>query len=101
MTEKSLTVKVLAYLRTVPDSTWFKVHGGMYQQSGISDIIGVVRGRFVAIELKVGKNRPTALQSRFLDEVRRALGIGIVAYDVETIKTAFLNANIATKKSLP
>lgn len=101
MTEKVLTSKVMAYLRTVPDSMWFKVHGSPYQQSGISDIIGLVRGKFVAIELKVGKNRLTALQSRFLAEVRRAWGIGIVAYDVETIKTAFLNANIATKKSLP
>lgn len=41
---------------------------------GIPDIIGVIRGRFVALELKVGFNRADPLQTYVIEKIRRAGG---------------------------
>lgn len=48
--------------------------------SGISDVILCVCGEFVAIELKVGKNKPSDLQANFLEEIALAQGTAGVAY---------------------
>lgn len=53
---------------------------------GISDLILCVNGKFVAIELKVGSNTPTALQLDFLKGVKESGGIGGVAYTWGQIK---------------
>ena len=46
---------------------------------GCSDIIGVSpQGRFLACEVKRPGNKPTELQSAFLERVRASGGIGIV-----------------------
>lgn len=51
---------------------------------GTSDIIGVLggSGKFLAIEVKTGRDRATAKQLSYLAAVIRAGGIGIVAHDV-------------------
>lgn len=49
---------------------------------GCSDIIGMtLRGTFLAVEVKIGKNRPTDLQRAFLDDVNIRGGIGLVVVD--------------------
>lgn len=49
---------------------------------GCSDIIGVTPwGRFLAIECKVGRNKPTDKQRAFLDAVTAAGGIALVVTD--------------------
>lgn len=52
---------------------------------GSSDLIGFYRGRFLAIECKSARGRPTEEQQNFLDEVTRNGGIGIVARSVEDV----------------
>lgn len=60
-------------------------------QEGISDIIGIAPdGRFIAVELKVGKNKPTDAQATFLAEVKARGGIAIVAYSVEELDQQFI-----------
>ena len=59
--------------------------------AGTSDIIACVDGRFVAIECKAGKNKPTKLQADFLQNISERGGIAIVAYSVEDVIFA-LNA---------
>ncbi len=54
-------------------------------EKGTSDIIACVRGVFIAIEAKMPGNKPTQAQLDFLERVRQAGGVGIVAYDVETV----------------
>lgn len=44
---------------------------------GISDIIGMIEGRFVAIEVKLPGNKPRPDQLEFLDNVKRAGGVGL------------------------
>jgi Holliday junction resolvase len=51
---------------------------GGYGKSGVPDIVACLRGRFIAIECKAGRNRPTALQEKNLDEILEAGGVALV-----------------------
>lgn len=60
---------------------WFKA--GF---KGCSDIVGIWEGKFLAIEVKVGKKyKPTKEQLDFLYEVNRREGIGILAYSLDDV----------------
>ena len=56
---------------------FFPVTGG-FGKSGVPDIIVCCRGRFLAIECKAGKNKPTALQEAEMAKVRAAGGSTLV-----------------------
>lgn len=58
--------------------TWFYPTTAGYGSSGASDIVACVVGRFIAVECKAGKNKPTELQKGFLRKVISAGGIGLV-----------------------
>lgn len=61
-----------------------------FSVKGASDIIGIAKdGRMIAIECKVGKNKPTEDQNNFLSEINKRGGIGIVAYDMSIIENKF------------
>jgi len=66
---------------------WVKIHGGPYQEKGVSDILGCLQGRFIAIEAKMpGKEENiTDLQKKFLEQIRGNGGIAIVATYVEDL----------------
>jgi Holliday junction resolvase len=51
-------------------------HG--YGRSGVPDIVACVKGKFVAIECKAGKNTTTALQDREINKIRTAEGHAMV-----------------------
>jgi hypothetical protein len=51
-------------------------HG--YGRSGVPDIVCCTRGKFLAIECKAGDNKPTALQEREINTIRKAQGIAVV-----------------------
>jgi hypothetical protein len=51
-------------------------HG--YGRSGVPDIVCCVKGKFVAIECKAGKNTATALQDREINRIRTAEGHAMV-----------------------
>lgn len=59
-----------------PDAWFFKSSERSIR--GIPDLIGVIRGRFIALELKVGKNRADALQGWTLRRIERAGGTALV-----------------------
>ena len=50
---------------------------------GASDIIGIVRGRFLAVEIKTDKGSATKEQLNFIDAVNAAGGIAGVVRSVE------------------
>lgn len=66
-------------------SFFFKIHGGPMQMAGISDLIGIYKGRFVAIEVKTPENREgaTKIQKWFLKNVNICGGLGFVSTSVE------------------
>lgn len=52
--------------------------GGAFANNGTPDILACYRGRFVGIECKAGKNKPTALQLRNLERIEEAGGLALV-----------------------
>ena len=73
---------------------YIKIHGGMFQRAGIPDIIGVRKGRFIAIEVKTPDNRAgpwkngvTRLQDKFLLILKKhGARCGIAKNEKEAIK---------------
>ena len=49
-----------------------------YGRAGIPDIIVCHKGKFLAIECKAGKNKPTALQEREIVSIHKAGGAAMV-----------------------
>jgi hypothetical protein len=52
--------------------------GGAYANNGTPDILVCSRGRFIGIECKAGRGKPTALQIKNLRDIERAGGLGLV-----------------------
>ena len=77
--------KVKAAVTTIlkKEGVWYfiPVSNGM-GQSGIPDIICCVSGRFLAIECKAGKNKPTALQAKQIEDIRHAGGAAAVVNEL-------------------
>ncbi len=86
MNEAALIQKIRRYLATVPECFFWKEHGGQYGTAGIPDIIVCHKGRFIALEAKVGKNTPTKLQAATIDKIRQAGGIATVVHSVDEVK---------------
>jgi Archaeal holliday junction resolvase (hjc) len=57
---------------------YFKPATGGYGRSGVPDIVGCYHGKFIAIECKAGKNKPTALQEREIKWINESGGHAIV-----------------------
>lgn len=87
MKEATLIQSIRKYLATLPECFFWKEHGGQYGTAGIPDIIVCYKGRFIALEAKVGKNQPTKLQAATIDKIRQAGGIASVVYSLENVKT--------------
>ncbi|MGE4259238.1 MAG: VRR-NUC domain-containing protein [Candidatus Babeliales bacterium] len=54
--------------------------------NGGADLIGIVDGIFLAIEVKIPGEKPSENQENFLQQVRANGGIAIVASDYEDVK---------------
>lgn len=82
MTEKQFEDRqVKPFLKNIDKCWFFKVHGGsMFQVAGIPDIIGVVNGRFIALELKADNGKPSPLQIRNIDLIANAGGYAKFVY---------------------
>lgn len=70
--------KVVSILKSEEVYYFFPATHG-YGRSGVPDIIACVNGQFIAIECKAGTNKPTALQVREIEAIRRANGVAVVA----------------------
>ena len=77
--ETRLVKRLLVKLRREfgEDLFIFKVHGGPFQMTGLPDLVGCLRGRFVGIEVKVGSNQPSKIQHYILTRINRAGGVGM------------------------
>jgi hypothetical protein len=57
---------------------FFPTFSGGYGRSGVPDDIGCYRGWFVAIEYKANGGKPTALQVKNLEDIRKCGGIALL-----------------------
>jgi hypothetical protein len=56
-----------------------------YGNSGAPDFLICLQGRFVGIECKAGKNKPTALQELNLKRIKDAGGVALVVNEINVV----------------
>jgi Holliday junction resolvase len=78
--EKRVKEKIVKVLKEEGVYYFFPATHG-FGRSGVPDIICCVNGYFLAIEVKAGTNKPTALQVREIEAIRRCNGVAVVAND--------------------
>jgi hypothetical protein len=63
--------------------------GTMYGNSGVPDFLCCINGRFLAIEAKAGKGKPTALQFKNMRDIEAAGGVTAVINEtgLESLET--------------
>ena len=69
--------KVVSVLKDEDVYYFFPATHG-YGRSGVPDIIACVSGHFMAVECKAGTNKPTLLQVREIERIRRSGGVALV-----------------------
>jgi penicillin-binding protein-related factor A (putative recombinase) len=95
MKELYIQTQLLKKLRQLPSSFWFKIHDTI--TCGIPDILGVYKGRFVAIECKQKGLKPTILQAQILCELERSGGIIFVVDSSEKAQEVIKALQIKVK----
>lgn len=83
-TEAEITRAIRSLLKTL--GVWhFKHWGGPMSAKGVSDILGICNGKFLAIEIKREGGTLTPEQQGFLDRVCKEGGTGFVARSVDDV----------------
>lgn len=75
--EKKVKDKVVRVLKEEGVYYFFPATHG-YGRSGVPDIVCCINGHFIGIEVKAGKNKPTALQVAEIEAIRRNNGTAVV-----------------------
>ena len=75
--EAKVKKKAVQILKELSAYYFYPVTGG-YGRSGVPDIIVCYKGLFIGIECKAGKNKPTPLQEKNMEDIRKAGGIALV-----------------------
>jgi penicillin-binding protein-related factor A (putative recombinase) len=102
-TEKILENQILEYLQSQgiwtfkvkttgtfdPKTRGFRRTGKWYKK-GVSDILGIYKGKFLAIEVKIKGSYPAPNQRIFLQDVLNNGGISFVARSIEDVEQALL-----------
>lgn len=68
--------KVMERLKRLPDSWWESVQQRTI--TGSPDVVGCIRGRMIAVELKSEEGKATKLQLHKLKKIREAGGLSYV-----------------------
>ena len=74
---------------------YFSPVTGGFGTSGVPDIVACIKGKFVGIETKAGKGKPTALQEKNLISIMNTGGLAVLVneHGIETLKM-FLDVEI-------
>ena len=95
-TEKIYENKIKSYLKSI-GAYFIKTHGDRFSKVGTPDILACVNGKFVAVEVKGEKGKPSELQLYHIEQIQKAGGYGITLYpqdfekfkkDVESLLTS-------------
>ena len=92
-----LTNQILQFLYENGAYAWRQNTGGIYDKNigiyrmsakkGVSDILACYKGKLIAIEVKIGKDRLSPEQAGFIQNIIHAGGSAFVACDFEQFKT--------------
>jgi len=80
-----LCKEISDYLKSVPNTWFYRTNSMGYGRRGIPDFIVCYRSFFFTVEVKVGLDKPTPWQERELKGVREAGGATIVAYALDDV----------------
>ena len=109
MKEKEIENNILGWLTHVPSSKFWKNSSiglwdntkKVYRKSfnrhalnGVSDILGIKDGQFIAIEVKSKTGRPTESQKQFLEEITKLGGLAFIARSIDDVEVKFKEAGI-------
>jgi len=97
--ETELVKAAIAYLRMRGWMAWRNNTGAMawshkgkrwyvkFGVPGASDVFAIKlgSGRFLAVECKVGRNKPTKAQQAFIDDVRRHGGLAVCIWSLDDL----------------
>jgi penicillin-binding protein-related factor A (putative recombinase) len=106
MNERLLTTNILKVLKKA-GGFWFKTHGSAYQTTGLPDIMGCYRGRFVGFEVKMPgrENTLSARQGLMLHRIRQHGGYSALLTStrgaLEAIQDIDLELNSRYRPELP
>lgn len=78
--ESQFQDKVIKYLKSLDKCWYVKIWGGGFMKSGIPDIIGCIKGRFFALELKAPNGVASELQRRNIRIINKCGGLGYILY---------------------
>lgn len=96
MLEKDLQTQCLRYVRGLQRQgvpiIAINQHGSAFSARGVPDIIMCINGKFIAVELKVGNNKPTPLQEDYIARINQANGSAYVLYSLDDFKEVIENA---------
>ena len=84
-TEKAIVNSIMRYLQSLPGCYAFKTHGSIYG-SGQPDIVGCIKSRAFALEVKRPGGRPTKLQVYMLEKWKAAGAITGIVHSVDEVK---------------
>ena len=87
--EVKVKQKVKAVLKNLGAYYVMPVTGG-YGNSGAPDFLVCYKGRFIGIECKAGRNKPTALQEKNLREIEDAGGSALVINEENVVDVLLL-----------
>lgn len=76
----------MSYLDENYSGWFFKVWQNGMQPSGIPDIIGVLDGRFIGIEVKVNNNKSSRIQDNVRELIINSGGLSVVCYSLDQLK---------------
>ena len=96
MTETDIQRTILEFLKLIKVPAWRNNTGRRGHVTyglctGSSDIIGIYRGKFLAIEVKVPGKHAEPDQKEFLNIVTGAGGIGFVAHSVDEVREKLIS----------
>jgi hypothetical protein len=83
-TEAEITKEVREYLKQC-NIFHYKQWQGLGSMHGISDIIGIYKGKYLAIEVKRPGSNPTDKQQAFLEQVYREGGLAVCVHSWEEL----------------
>jgi len=66
-----------------------RMHFRAAAKKGVADVIGCFKGRFIAVEIKIGTDRLSDEQEGFMRNIEHVGGKAIVAKDLEGFKEAW------------
>ena len=90
--ESAVVKRIKTWLKENGWVVW-KNHGSAYSEVGLPDLMGVRGGVFLALEIKGPKGRTTAMQEKWVRDIRRAGGVAGVARSVEDVEEILREAD--------